>query len=340
VVNRRHGFTLIEMLVASVVSLVVVAGATSVLTRLTLQHRRDRELSALRGEADFVLFKLGGELRQAGLGVPRGARLGGSDLFPRVLAGDASSITFAADLARPDAAVNGFSMLASDQGALASGDLALMNELNGDCDVMVGGFLPCETDTSSLLMAPSGASCSGAGTAPTCPWALGKYRGDEYLILANGHGTWQEVRVAPALFEVPAASSRRMLKLAAVPAGLVAGSLSRAVLSSPDRVFWRLNGTSVERAQCWGSVGLVGAIPGGVCNAGTDGTGFEPLATHVAPGGFALDYEDALGAALPAPLSSANAQRARRVHVVLSLESGAGEITTRVRAESTFSLRQ
>ena len=340
-VSRHRGFTLLEALIAMAVALVVILGATAVVVSLSVQHRRDRELARLRGEADFVLAKLGSELRQMGLGVPRGPRLSTGELFARLVSGTASSITFAADLARPDTAINGFSLLAADQGSLAQHDLALLNELNGDCDVDTASPPHCSTDTASLLLPPSGSpDCAGSGNSPSCPWGLKKYRGDEVLVLADGRGVWQEVRVARAVFEVPTGSPRRLLKLVAIPAGF-AGRGGRAFLSSPDRVFWRLQGGVLERAQCWGSVGEKGPVLiAEVCEAGPDGTGFEPLATTVEEGGFVLEYLDARGETLAAPLSVDDAARTRSVHVTLKLASAVADAPVRVRAESTFSLRQ
>lgn len=320
-VTRRRGFSLLELLVAMGVATVVMTGALAVFLAGSRTHRRQLEVSQLRRTAQAIHVQLASELRQLGLGVPERFRAeGGNDGFPYPLvAADVNQLVFLADLPRPDGALNGLSLLVDEQSANmpATPAVAIVNELSGPCEPSL--VLPphCNTDQQSSLF-PAGTSCSTNGAAPSCPWSLNKYRGGEPVIVVDGSGRWVERTVAAGLFADSAA--RRALALtAAVPAGFYSAPAAGFV-STPDRIFWRLNGAQVERNQCWGSVGAPVAGLAAPCAAGPTGTGWEPLATNAAAPGLSFTYLDAAGAALATPVPAADLRRIRRVRISLHLE--------------------
>ena len=261
-----RGFTLVELLVAGACSLLAVVAAGAVMGRLAIVHRRDTARSQMRREAQLALSRLSWDLRHAGLGVPSAGKASGTheSFPPPVFHVDAHELRFIADLPRPDSTVNGFSWLSGSQPVYGSPGffgVALINELNGDCDVDTSSPPHCDTETESLLLAtpaaPAG-GCGGSAAAPTCPWALGKYRDrpQESVIVANGMGVWDEFHVAGGVSAVN--GTQRALALDDSPSFLDARTPNRGFVSTPDRVFYRLHASdgTVERAQCWGPLGM------------------------------------------------------------------------------------
>lgn len=321
---RAGGFTLIELMVASVVALMVLSTAIALLLASARAHRRHVELGRLKRSAALVVDQLTSELRQAGLGVPSSVRAeppGGLYPPPLFTAGE-TSIAFSADLPRPDSALNGLSELADDQspGTLPAHGLAVVNELSGGCDVYVGA-LPCTTDASSLLFPTEpGSGCDGSPDARTCPWALNRYRAREAILIVNSNGNWVQRELDSPPFG--ASNTRRALKLTTAPPPqfpFFAGA-NRGFVSTPDRVFYRVDGDSVVRKQCWDAVPIPTTtdaltVP---CSRLDDGTDWEPLATGAT---LSFIYYDANGIPLgPLPLSEPQLRRVRRVEVQLHLE--------------------
>ncbi|HEX8819076.1 MAG TPA: hypothetical protein VF794_04055, partial [Archangium sp.] len=268
-----RGFTLIELLMTSVVAIIMLSAALALFVRGVTQQQEQRRMSEMKRSAALVMGQLTTELRQAGLGRPRGQRVGtGSGLgnvFPAsILVAEAHRIGFLTDLPRPDSTFNGFSQIAGDQAIpRPEKGLALLNESNGSCDVVEGtGF--CTTDTASQLFDYSTTSAAtncanNPEEARTCPWALNRYKTSEFIIVADSMGRWVERQISPSSLYMnvadpgPPAGIRYVLQLTdVVPEELVSSGANQGYISTPDRVFFQLNNGWWERKQCWGSVGL------------------------------------------------------------------------------------
>ncbi len=325
--RSRRGFTLIEVLVASAVGIVILTAVLGYLLHRSKRDHQEAQLARLKQEASLLMRQLQRELRQAGLGRPsRARREGRGEIFPGpLLFADASSLAFVADLSRPDASFPSLSSFAANQDLppLPERGVALLNELNGGCDVDDSSPSPCRTDEASLLLAPSGQDClTSPDSAPSCPWGLLKFRPGEWLVLVDGVGRWVERRVAPQLFGN--ASGRLALILDQPLPSDFFRVPNRGWVASLDRVFFRLEERTVSRMQCWGQVGLLAALDelASPCSSGGEGTGWEPLLRSASPQGLVFRYLDAQGAELrPLPLAPTELRRVRRVEISLHLEA-------------------
>jgi prepilin-type N-terminal cleavage/methylation domain-containing protein len=325
--RARRGFTLVEVLVAGAVGLVILTAMMGYLLHRARVDLQEAQLARLKQDTSLVLGQLGRELRQAGLGRPtRARREGEGEIFPGPLvAADATSLAFVGDLPRPDASLNGLSSFAANQAVPPMPDrgIALLNELNGGCDVDSSWPAPCRTDEASLVLAPPGVDCRYAPfTAPTCPWGLKKYRPGEWLVLVDGVGRWVERQVSSNLFS--SSSGRIALELDQRLPPDFFDMPNRGWVASLDRVFYRLQGNTVERKQCWNPSGspATARVLSQPCRSSTDGTEWEPLLRTAAPQGLSFRYLDVQGLELTRlPLSEQDLRRVRRVEVRLRLSA-------------------
>ncbi|MBN1205431.1 MAG: prepilin-type N-terminal cleavage/methylation domain-containing protein [Myxococcaceae bacterium] len=327
--RMRRGFTLIEVVVASGVGVVLLAAVMGYLLHRSRMDHQEAQLGRLKQDVSLVLGQLGRELRQAGLGRPtRARREGEGELFPGpLLVADATELAFVADLPRPDSSLNGVSAFAANQEVplLPERGIALLNELNGGCDVDGSSPDACRTDESSLLLASSEQDCRvSPRTAPTCPWGLNKYRSGEWLVLVDGAGRWVERQVSSRLFS--SSASRVALQLdERLPKDFFSVP-NRGWVASMDRVFYRLMDGAVERKQCWSELGrpvTVSALSR-PCASSREGTPWESLLRTAAPQGLTFRYFDAQGIELDRlPLSTQELRRVRRVEVRLRLSATA-----------------
>jgi prepilin-type N-terminal cleavage/methylation domain-containing protein len=323
----RRGFTLIEVLVAGAVGLVILTAMMGYLLHRARVDQQEAQLARLKQDTSLVLGLLGRELRQAGLGrPPRARREGEGEIFPGpLIAGDASSLAFIADLPRPDASLNGLSSFAANQALplLPDRGIALLNELNGGCDVDSSSPAACRTDEASLVLASPGVDCRNAPfTSPTCPWGLKKYRPGEWLVLVDGVGRWVERQVSSNLFS--SATGRIALQLDQRLPPDFFDVPNRGWVASLDRVFYRLQDSTVERKQCWSSTGgpVTASVLSRPCGSPADGTEWEPLVRTAVPQGLTFRYFDAQGLELTRlPLSAPDLRRVRRVEVRLRLSA-------------------
>jgi type II secretory pathway pseudopilin PulG len=326
-VKGPRGFTLIELLVGGAVALVVLAVAFAAFVRTTVMHRRQVELAEMKRSAALVLGQLGAELRQAGLGCPRHARAdGAAELFPPTfLVAEEARLGFLADLPRRDSNFNGYSQLADDQTTgLPAHGIALLNELNGGCDIS-NAPSHCSSSEESLLFAPDAGvdDCASDDSSPTCPWGLNRYQGQEVLIVANAKGSWVERELEPSLLAEVSGGRKTLVLEDGLPTDFFSGP-NRGFVSTPDRVYYGLDGGQVRRNQCWGSIF---SSPGGPFELGcpdvfaTNATGWEALTTGVAANGLRFTYWSASGTLLPVPVTDETDLRSiRRVDIELDLE--------------------
>lgn len=323
--RARRGFTLIEVIVATGVAVIILTAMMGYLVHRSRTDQQDAQLARLKQDASLVLGQLGRELRQAGLGRPTRTRHeGDGETYPGpLIAASETSLAFVADLPRPDASLNGLSAFAANplNPPLPDRGVALLNELNGGCDVEGSSLAACHTDEASMVLTPSGVDCSASpASAPSCPWGLKKYRPGEWLVLVDGVGRWVERQVSSNLFAT--AGGRTALQLTErLPADFF-DVPNRGWVASLDRVFYRLQGEAVERKQCWSPAGSPATVSNlsRPCGSSTEGTSWEPMLRSATSKGLAFRYFDAQGVELTAlPLSTADLRRVRRVEVQLHL---------------------
>ena len=333
--EAARGFTLIELMTGSAVMVVILTGAIAVLLAASSQHRRSLEKANLERACTLLVGQLEAELRQAGLGVPKGSNAAGARFPASVLVGNPNDIAFLADVARPNSSFNGISQLSDDQVAIGASGVSVLNELNGTCDVdSVAGH--CRTDQSSALFGPS-TDCSTNPNVPTCPWSLRKYQPQEWIVMANGAGNWLERQLTAGLHT--SGASRRFLELATPrPVAFFANLPNRGFVSTPDRILYRLNAGAVERMQCWGQIGavLTPAALATPCN-GVDGTVWERRARDVA--GLVFEYRDGADAVIPTPVAAGDLRRIRRVIINLALQRAVGTATVTANATASVTVR-
>jgi len=325
--SARRGFTLVEVLVAGAVGLIILTAVIGSLLHRARMDQQEAQLARLKQDTSLVLGQLGRELRQAGLGRPtRARREGEGELFPGpLIAGDATSLAFVGDLPRPDASLNGLSSFAANQALPPMPDrgIALLNELNGGCDVDSSSPAACRTDEASLVLAPPGVDCRNSPhSAPSCPWGLKKYRPGEWLVLVDGVGRWVERQVSSNLFS--SAAGRIALQLNERLPPDFFDVPNRGWVASLDRVFYRLQDRTVERKQCWNPAGstAIASVLSRPCGSPADGTEWEPLLRTAVPQGLTFRYFDVRGLELTRlPLSEQDLRRVRRVEVRLQLSA-------------------
>lgn len=339
--SRAHGFTLLEVIIATAVGLVVVLTAMTFVVSTDRAHARRVRYAQLRRTAARVLDQLGAELRQAGHGVPTGSGLEGSHAaFPSrtLVLGTATSIGFLADLPRPDGSLDGYSTLADDQvTGMPSAGVALLNALNGDCDVSLGS-VHCQTRQTTRLFPRTAGGCHLSASDATCPWGLNRYRANETVWVVNAAGQWVERQVAAGVSA--SSATRRTLQLdTALPSSLTSRA-REGFLTSLDRVFFRDNGSGVlERHQCWGSVGTPTLASLGPCPMGA-GTPWEALSPLPTGSTLTFSYFDANGAALATPVSASALPLVARVDIALHLERQGADETLTYDSNLSVGLRQ
>jgi len=341
--RSRRGFTLLELLVTAAVAIIMLGAAMALFARTITEQHEQRRIAEMKRSAALVMGQLTTELRQAGLGRPRAVRLGTTNAgnrFPAsILVAEAHRLAFIADLPRPDSTFNGFSQLAVNQvrvmegGTFPDNGLALLNELNGTCDVVTDSS-GCKTDISSQLFDyPTSNSINNCANTPggarTCPWSLNRYRSSEYIIVADALGRWTEQRIRSGGQVYATTGNRVALELTTnLPDKMFADGANQGWVSTPDRVFFRLNGELWQRKQCWGSVGAGSSTaPTLVLNTecgDTDpevGTAWESLArAGGAPTAATFTYWKADGTQLTLPIAPENLWLIQRVDIRLEFQ--------------------
>ena len=322
--SARRGVTLIELMVASAVGVVVLTAGVALVTQAAQASRRTRSINEMRRAATRILGQLEGDLRVAGLGVPKGARKAPpNEVFPRAfLSATQTSMSFLGDVPRPDSSLNGFARIADDcqlapAGTRPPDGLPILDELNNNCDIRTPG---CDSTASSNVVPPATADCAtSGGISESCPWALGKYHLNEQVIVQDADGSWSELQLDGLhLFEL--SGSRYVLKLSAAPATPPVTAALGAFTSTPDRIFWDFNAgpKTVTRQQCWASVQSPLDFTRAITCA--QGTATEAMAANVTAVSF--DYLNAGGASLlsGATVPPAALQFIRRVKIKLTLQ--------------------
>lgn len=326
------GFTLLEMVTAVSVASILMAAVFAVYTTAMQRTAYARARSELARDGGFAAYVLTHELRQAGLGVPKGAHIAPSDIgatdalnssFHSVVIVQApDAVGVVGDFPKPHTSYGTFGLLHNRVPTIAPRrSLAWHNENNGAC--MPPG---CSTSESSTFFpGEKGCETSSGQDDRTCPWGLQRLSPGDPIAIVAATGEWTHAFTLNK-FEMqkgPGAQAPWTLTLAAdwpsawpndknfnpangnegaAPAGLKGVGW----VTTLDRVFFRKNGDVLERRQCWGV-----PVPGAANwpNANTldlpaDPTAlgkfsnrcspWEPLARNVEK--FSLEYSDRLGA--------------------------------------------
>jgi prepilin-type N-terminal cleavage/methylation domain-containing protein len=209
----------------------------------------------------------------------------GSQPANRLLVGNTNAIGILGDLPRPDSNYALFGPIhdrsmgrtAFVPPALPTDDwIAWHTENNGtcvQCDSVVAGVCPaapgCTTSTASLFFPGAATNCVDAASTTaqmiTCPWGSRRLAPGEHLQVADGGGNWS---VSKAPSPLAASASPNGIVGLHLPQALDRGSqyawqnqtpndgpsgpLGQGFVTTLDRVFFKLNGTNIERRQCWG----------------------------------------------------------------------------------------
>ena len=273
----KRGFTLIEVIIALAIGAILLTTVMSVLTLTLKDNRRTRAHSEIMREAESVTRLMNQELRLAGLGVPAGANIdaaygssppaGGVKFYASLLVGGNSEVGVLADLPRPDANYSTFGALHSRAtGSAATRTIAWHNENNGTC-MPDGAGTACVAGRDSIFFADNAAGCTATGSgAPftdrKCPWGMRRLLANDAIQIAAGDGTWSNAVVSGAVqkpnttVDVISAVLTSGYNTAIWPnlvaADGPAGRAGQGFVTTLDRVFYRLVGSTIVRQQCWG----------------------------------------------------------------------------------------
>ena len=196
--RRMRGFTLIELVLGAVLVLIIASVAMGVLIAVQRVQRDAQLRNAIARDAQFTLDTIVDDLKYLGAGVPRGQELytaGQQYMRPPIRIGEDEYLAFVGDAPYPNADINGLATLLDvDEGH----HIGLGDELSLCAPpIVAGAAYVCPTASRSLLDTGSLQNCDDAHrSAPTCPWGLGKYEGEDVGgVLPDGvhfaHLIWQ-----------------------------------------------------------------------------------------------------------------------------------------------------
>ena len=177
--NRAAGLTLVEVLVAMLIVLVVVAGSTAFVTRGRAAHRTSESLARLEESLDAAFAMLSDELRDAGyLGLaPPGtavegaSRLGQAERADLAVSGGCGT-SLALDIANPIAAADAAYAAATgvalgcrpspDGRSAAGADTLIVRHASAEPVPAQAGRLQVETNLRAARLAADGSAELGA----------------------------------------------------------------------------------------------------------------------------------------------------------------------------------
>jgi hypothetical protein len=277
VVVVAAAFTLIEVIVAMVVSIIILGVCTTIMVNTIVEGRRSRVQSEMGRDGAHTAQLLGQELRQAGLGVPGGLHInpvyGSANLpfYASILVAGTSEIGIVGDLPRPDATYSAYGPIHNRNLSLpllpTGNHIAWHTENNGSC-VVDGAAGACSTAVSSLFF-PGEAGCDDDGDFGdrTCAWGLRRVVPNERLVIVSGDGRWTHAGMGNAM-ELSGPGLVLAAKLSAAyaptnwpdpiaPALPVEGpneAAGQGWVTTLDRVFFKYDSATrtIQRAQCTG----------------------------------------------------------------------------------------
>ena len=280
--KRQHpisAFTLVEVIVAMVISLIILGTCMTIMVNTIVQGKRSRAKAEMARDGAHTAQLLSQELRQAGLGVPNGDHInaaygttGGAKFYASLLVAGTSQIGIIGDLSRPDANYNAYGPLHGRTLSSTGQHIAWHTENNGGCVVDTGIPLAgsCSTAVHSLFF-PGEVGCNviGAGgfADRTCAWGLRRVLPNERLVIVSGDGRWATAALGNTLEVVgPQLVMAARLSTAWSPSDWPDPPSPSAAVTAPnevsgqgwvatlDRVFFRYDSASrtIQRSQCSG----------------------------------------------------------------------------------------
>lgn len=266
-----------------------------------------------------------------------------------VLVAAPDQLGIVADLPRPDGQYNAYGPLHS-RATGATTSIMWHTENNGTCapDASPVGTSCSVTASSVFFPGQTTDLCDGTGAARfsdrTCPWGMRRVLAGERIQIAAGNGAWSHAAltspgtivnntVITGVYAVSLTPGfdidtwRNGAPPTADPVSAQgqgpAGINGQGFVTTLDRVFYRRNGTLIERNHCWGdpdpdhvdwpdaTAVTVPANPALTPAAGTlveqnRCTGYEVVARNVVAGpeGFSLSYSDAAGNPIAPPINT------------------------------------
>jgi type II secretory pathway pseudopilin PulG len=360
--RRGRAFTLLELAIGIALSGVLLAAVMAVFAAVTLSTARQRAFSDMSRDAEFLGGLLTSDLRMAGLGVPTGTHImedcdatgsctprygttaPAEFLAKRIILAAPAAIGVLGDLPRPDSNYPAFGPLHNRVTGVGRNSIGWHTENNGGC-------LPtgCNIRTSSMFFPndTSNACSSSDDNARTCPWGLRRLVALDRLQIIDGNGNWAHTGAISPLSAVDDAAHNNVLSLSVSPPFDLAaisgdandqiwlnttaadgpgGFLGQGWVTTLDRAFYQLVGTTVRRTQCWGdpdpehanwppsavntmpaSVAVTPAVGGSVTTTANICTPAEIVARNVQSIAFA--YFDSSGTAVTPIASGADKNR-------------------------------
>ena len=343
---RARGFSLVEVAVAIACAGVILTVVVSTYS-VAVRNERETEMRAsMIRQGAYVAAILDKEIAQAGTGVPRGPHIvdaydgaGVTQFYAAVIVGAASQIGIVADLPRPDAQYNAFGLMHNRFGTNQH-HIMWHTENNGIC--APDNVPSCTTGQTSLFF-PGEVGCNTTSAAAdrTCPWGMRRVEAGERIQVVAGDGSWtHQAMDAPLSMHNHGGLFLPRLQFdwdpvwpndspTAAPVGV--GGVGW--VASVDRVFYRLNGTNIERIQCFGDpspsnanfpnatataipASTVTPAPAGSNTAASTCVGPEVVAQNVAS--LTFTYFDDTNTAMALPLATgATKSLVRRVDYVI-----------------------
>lgn len=268
--SAPRGATLIELMVSLALLAVVLGVAVGLVAGAIQSAARGRARGELARQGNFVNALLSNELRMAGLGVPMATGnhiadgydgVGPTNFDSFVILAQPTVVGIVADLPRPDAQYSTFGLLNSRPTGVRN---AVMwhTENNGSCAPDTVGPT-CTTQTTSIFF-PGVDGCDAPGDVNErlCPWGMKRARAGERLQIVDGAHRWTHAGVAdPLAMSSLSATGALALNLSTTwdsfwanttTTDLPGAVTGQGFVTTIDRLFYRLNGSNLERNQCWG----------------------------------------------------------------------------------------
>jgi type II secretory pathway pseudopilin PulG len=204
--RRRPGFTLVETIVAMVISIIILGTAMTIMVNTLVQGKRGRAQAEMARDGALAAQLMSQELRQAGLGVPNRGHINAAygataneTFYASLLVAGGSQIGIVGDLSRPDANYNAYGPLHSRDLSTTGTHVAWHTENNGGCVVDGAAGTSCSTAVTSLFF-PGEAGCAAVGTGDfgdrSCPWGVRRVLPGERIIIVSGDGRWAHAALA------------------------------------------------------------------------------------------------------------------------------------------------
>lgn len=193
----RRAFTLVEVIVAGVLSAIILSTVTTIIVNTLVEGKRTRVQQEMARDAALVAQLFAQELRQAGLGVPNKQHINSAygtvaspSFYASLLVAGDEQIGIVGDLARPDSNFNAYGPLHNRQ--LPTTNIAWHTESNGNCVPDGNGVgTSCVTgDTSIFFPGENGCDATTDFADRTCAWGLRRVLAGDHLVIVSGDGRW------------------------------------------------------------------------------------------------------------------------------------------------------